>query len=330
MTTKITDYDTSAANNTSVDSISLAEGWLPATVNNLIRAFLSQVAKSAQAEAGWLELQTGITAGTTQTQAGATAITSPLANVTTCANANDGVALPANVAEVMVFVINNGAQDMKIWPASGASDTIDGGSADAVDANVLPAGKSRIYLAIDGTDWVTLSPDVDLSPYLPLAGGTMTGDIVMGSGDGIDFSAAGGNILNYYEADTYTPTLVCNTSGSYTVGTATKLAFTKVGRMVNVQGQIQITGETSPSGTLRLSLPFTIGALTEDADISHQFFYLQAHGDAGIENPMLAFAPGLAYAFLVNVTDAGVQEAIDESRVDTGFYISVNVNYIAA
>jgi hypothetical protein len=155
MVTKITDYSTTAGSNTDVAGISLAEGWAPSTVNNLMRALIAQMAGAAQSEGGWLELQTSITAGTTQTIAGAYALTSPLSHVTTCANASDGVALPANVVETQITIVNGGAYDLKIWPNNGASDTINGGSADAADANLLAAGDSRTYTAINGTNWVS-------------------------------------------------------------------------------------------------------------------------------------------------------------------------------
>jgi len=170
MVTKITDYSTTAGSNTDVAGISLAEGWAPSTVNNLLRALIAQMAGAAQSEGGWLELQTGITAGTTQTIAGAYALTSPLSHVTTCANASDGVALPANVAETQITIVNGGAYDLKIWPNNGASDTINGGSADAADANLLAAGDSRTYMAINGTNWVSQGVS---------AAGFVSGDVIL-------------------------------------------------------------------------------------------------------------------------------------------------------
>jgi hypothetical protein len=95
----------------------------------------------------------GITAGTTQTQAGATALVQTVNQVSVCANGNDGVKLPAAVAGREILVINNGAQNLQIWPGSG--DAIDGGAADAVDTNVLAAGATRRYTAYDATNWET-------------------------------------------------------------------------------------------------------------------------------------------------------------------------------
>lgn len=96
-----------------------------------------------------------VTAGTTQTQAGATALTSSLNIITVCANANDGVKLPAAAAGRLVRVANLGAQNLQIWPPSG--DAIDGGAVDAVDANVLAANAERTYVAYDATTYLTFS-----------------------------------------------------------------------------------------------------------------------------------------------------------------------------
>ena len=99
------------------------------------------------------------------------------------------------------------------------------------------------------------------------------GDIVMASGHGISFAATSdatgmtGEILDDYEEGTYTPTVAGATSGSYTIGdSATKLSYTKIGRMVHLQGQIHITGKSSPSGVVTVSLPFATGNTTDLAE----------------------------------------------------------------
>ena len=99
------------------------------------------------------------------------------------------------------------------------------------------------------------------------------GDLVMASGHGISFAATSdatgmtGEILDDYEEGTYTPTVAGATSGSYTIGdSATKLSYTKIGRMVHLQGQIHITGKSSPSGVVTVSLPFATGNTTDLAE----------------------------------------------------------------
>lgn len=95
-----------------------------------------------------------ITAGTTQTQAGATALTTDINRVTTVAVNGDGVKLPtASTGKEILIINDDSAQNIQIWPNT--SDSIDGGAADAVDSNTLAAGASRRYVAVDGTNWYT-------------------------------------------------------------------------------------------------------------------------------------------------------------------------------
>jgi len=67
-------------------------------------------------------LDTGLTAGTTQTQAGGLALTATINDVTTVANTNDAVTLITAVAQVKQTVYNNGANVLQVFPA--ASDNL--------------------------------------------------------------------------------------------------------------------------------------------------------------------------------------------------------------
>ncbi len=122
-----------------------------------------------------LGVTNSITAGTTQTQAGATALTKNTNRVTVVGTNGDGVKLPTAVAGLEILIINDdSAQTLKIWPATG--DAIDGGSANAVDANQLAAGSSRRYIAVDATNWYTATVAVDVADnsitLAKMAGGT--------------------------------------------------------------------------------------------------------------------------------------------------------------
>ena len=108
------------------------------------------------------------------------------------------------------------------------------------------------------------------------AGGTFAdGDLAFASGHGISFASTSdatgmtSELIDDYEEGVYTPTVVGSTSGSYTIGdSATKLSYVKIGRMVHLQGQIHITGKSSPSGVVRVSLPFASGTNTDLSDRS--------------------------------------------------------------
>jgi hypothetical protein len=100
---------------------------------------------------------TTITAGATQTQAGATALTKYLNVITTCATSGDGVALPAAAANKTVVIINNGAASARVWPANGSGAKIDLGTANAADTNLLASQDTRTYVCLDGTNWTTVT-----------------------------------------------------------------------------------------------------------------------------------------------------------------------------
>lgn len=115
----------------------------------------------------------------------------------------------------------------------------------------------------------------DLAKLIAAGGTIVDGDITLANGHGISFAATSdatgmtSELIDDYEEGTYTPTVVGRTSGSYTIGdSATKLSYVKIGRMVHLQGQIHITGESSPSGVIDVSLPFASGNTTDLAERS--------------------------------------------------------------
>ena len=93
-----------------------------------------------------------ITAGSTQTQAGAKALTGTFNRVTVSGTNGDGVKLPAAVAGLEVTIDNaDAAQTIDVWPATG--NKIEGGSDNAVDPTSIQFGTSRTYFCVDGDNW---------------------------------------------------------------------------------------------------------------------------------------------------------------------------------
>lgn len=99
---------------------------------------------------------TGLTAGATQTQAGATALTGALNTVTVVAADNDGVILPAGRGQGDIVVVANldAAQDIKVYPNTGGA--INGGSANAA----LVVGQQQVaqfvQISTDGLSWIAI------------------------------------------------------------------------------------------------------------------------------------------------------------------------------
>jgi hypothetical protein len=120
----------------------------------------------------------GLTASTTQTQ-GQQPLTKEINQISVCANANDTVTLPAAVSGERITVINNGANTLQIYPASG--DAINGGAANA--ASTLASGTSTVFHSYDGANWISFSNATGL-------GGTIADtQVAYGSGTSIAGSA---------------------------------------------------------------------------------------------------------------------------------------------
>ena len=114
---------------------------------------------------------TTITAGTTQTMAGATALTEEVNNITTVANANDGVALPTAVTGRHVYVKNSGSNNLRVWTGN-ASDAIDAQSVTALGRYILLAPSSSMdFYAKDATTWETSKDEgITLNTRTPASG----------------------------------------------------------------------------------------------------------------------------------------------------------------
>ena len=68
-----------------------------------------------------------------------------------------------------------------------------------------------------------------------------------------------GNTIDDYEEGTHTVAATCSTSGTITLkSTHRTMVYTKVGRLVTCTVDARIDSVSSPTGALRLSLPFTV------------------------------------------------------------------------
>lgn len=92
------------------------------------------------------------TAGTTQTQAGATVLSANLTYVTT-GTAADGVKLPAGYGiGDDVFITNSSANSLNVYPATGGA--INGGTVNA--AKALAANMTGLYISLGNENWAAV------------------------------------------------------------------------------------------------------------------------------------------------------------------------------
>ncbi len=99
------------------------------------------------------DVDTGLTAGTTQTQGGGLALTAQVNDIETIENDNDTVVLPSltSTGSLSVIVVNDdasGSNILQIFPASG-----DDLGAGINVATTLEANESIVFTGIDATEW---------------------------------------------------------------------------------------------------------------------------------------------------------------------------------
>ena len=164
--------------------------------------------------------------------------------------------------------------------------------------------------------------------YMDIATGATTRLRV--DSDGLKFNAdtAAANALDDYEEGTYIPTLTGSTSGSFTTSSYRYLAYTKIGRLVHIQGYLNISSESSCSGTITISLPFTpASGLDHDAENAAMTVSLRDHGGSGLDN--ITGTVSSAGMRMVSLNGSGADNPIDSSDVDTTWNVRIGGCYIA-
>jgi len=80
-----------------------------------------------------------------------------------------------------------------------------------------------------------------------------------------NLDTATANALDDYEEGTHVVTATMTSSGSVTLNRDT-MSYTKVGRLVTCTGEIDISTTSSPSGSMKWTLPFAIANNSLDRD----------------------------------------------------------------
>jgi hypothetical protein len=155
-----------------------------------------------------------------------------------------------------------------------------------------------------------------------------TGNLIPGTAaKGVNFTAntpASGKtsqLLNWYEEGTFVATLTPNTSGSITLSSNNTLSYTRMGRVVVVNGLIDVASVSSPVGTYVLitTLPFTPATISPNAGRSGGAFGVLST-TAGNITPGLLINGGLATTYI----------AMNASTVQAGTSFYVQFTYITA
>lgn len=158
-----------------------------------------------------------------------------------------------------------------------------------------------------------------------------TGDLIFGTaGKGIvlgNTSNTDANTLDDYEEGTYNAVISGSTSGTFNMDSNDTLAYTKVGRIVSVQGYIGVSSG-SVSGNLRMTLPFTPTSLPDDAQYNFSSLMIQNTGNTNSGQKYL-FLTGDAYGWFYKVEDSGSAGYMHNNDVDSAFQVAVSFTYIS-
>ena len=162
------------------------------------------------------------------------------------------------------------------------------------------------------------------------------GNLIVASGHGIDFSARSGSnagatssVLDDYEEGVYQPTITGSSGGSHNLVTYTHLAYTRVGRVVHIQGYININGG-SLTGNIMLSLPFTV---SNDATGHSRYSAIgvswRGHGWSGNTGEItFSVQPNTTYGEFVSVTPAGNHTWMTNTHIGNAYNIRIGGSYI--
>jgi hypothetical protein len=179
------------------------------------------------------------------------------------------------------------------------------------DANLLytDATNSRVGVG-------TISP----AEKLDVVGNIkLSGNLVVASGQGIDFSATSGTgtseLLDDYEEGTFTATLTGSTTAPTTPATTTA-RYTKIGRQVTIEVSFLNSDTTGASGNIQVTgLPFTAGELALGVTA--------VNATIPLAFPAFQLAPGNTFMSMIQIT-TGANIAIPSS---TGVFIFCTLTY---
>jgi len=194
------------------------------------------------------------------------------------------------------------------------------GTGVTIDSNGINIGVSTFYGDASG---LTNVP----------AGSSVTGDftissgnLVVGSGYGIDFSATSGTgtseLFDDYEEGTWTPIV----GGTATYG-ARAGTYTKIGNRVMLTGRINISSIGTGSQNEITGLPFTASSITANYGGSRAFFTSLATSVVSL-TPIVE--PGTTSVFFYTLS-AGATASSNKTNVKgNGTIIDFNITYTAA
>jgi len=206
-----------------------------------------------------------VTVGTTVNTSGTVTVkhTDGVANVSLSPTSTGGVVNVRNASGVGVVTLDGRNSKVTVAGAilAGTDVGVEGSTGKPVMQNAAGSVSfpSYTFYGDGNTGMYRIGSDV-------IGFGTAGAERVRIDSTGIAFhgDTATANHLNDYEEGSYDVSIVM-ASGTCTVATNYNgMKYTKIGRMVTVQGQIRVSSVSNPSGLMKLSLPFAIDQTNDE------------------------------------------------------------------
>jgi len=132
-----------------------------------------------------------------------------------------------------------------------------------------------------------------------------------------------------YVSGSYTITVTPTTSGTVTLNSSFNLCqYTKIGRMVFVQGYIVTSSVSSPSGDLKFSLPYPVASLSELSEYSASPITV---ANLDFDGNYCTIHPegGQSYFKVIEVFDNAAFDAINGANVTGNESYVFNITYVS-
>ena len=134
-------------------------------------------------------------------------------------------------------------------------------------------------------------------------------------------------MLDDYETGTHTVAATCSTSGTITLKDAYKTAtYVKIGKLVTVTCDARVASVSSPTGAIRLSLPFPVandGGAYNSAIVTHGLN--QQTGQIG--DFFVLGNKGQSYAHIHYNTGTNLTLQAENSGINTNAEMAFNLTY---
>jgi hypothetical protein len=211
-----------------------------------------------------------------------------------------------------------------------------------LSGGVIGTAGARIYSSETSGSGLILSAGV-IYPS-GNTGATANGQVDLGSA-GVKFKdlyLSGGvylggtgaaNKLDDYEEGLHTPIIYGSTTGTGTPlpirSTYDRLAYTKIGRLVTIQGKLETLGSHSATGDLRITLPFAAADLDDLAGVGCGSVLFYRTGQLHT-NPTPVVSEGVTYLSFYENTGTGDLQSILAQNMDSAIEFFVSITYMTS